>query len=50
MWLKKLEKNRFPWPRDKEEAQEITAKELKMLLNGIDFFNAHKELAYESTM
>ena len=48
-WLsqKRLEKNKFPWPQDEEEARELTAEELKMLLTGIDFFKAHKELFYK---
>jgi len=48
-WLsqKRLEKNKFPWPQDEIEARELTAEELKMLLAGIDFFNAHKELSYK---
>jgi len=48
-WLsqKRLEKNKFPWPQDEEEARELTVEELKMLLAGIDFFKAHKELFYK---
>ena len=48
-WLcqKRLEKNRFPWPYDESEARELTADELQMLLSGIDFFKAHKELNYK---
>ena len=48
-WLsqKRLEKNRFPWPQDAEEARELAVDELQMLLEGIDFFKAHKELFYK---
>jgi len=48
-WLsqKRLEKNRFPWPCDESEARELTVEELQMLLAGIDFFKAHKELFYK---
>ena len=48
-WLsqKRLEKNRFPWPCDETEARELAAEELQMLLAGIDFFKAHKELFYK---
>ena len=48
-WLsqKRLEKDRFPWPADENEAVELTAEELKMLLSGIDFFKAHKEVYYK---
>jgi len=49
-WLsqKRLEKNRFPWPQDENEARELTAEELQMLLAGIDFFKAHKEVIFKN--
>jgi len=48
-WLsqKRLEQDKFPWPHDEEAARELTAEELHMLLAGIDFFKAHKELYYK---
>ena len=48
-WLsqKRLEKDKFPWPQDQDEAREITPEELQMLLAGIDFFKAHKEIYYK---
>ena len=48
-WLsqKRLEKNKFPWPCDETEARELAVEELQMLLVGIDFFKAHKELFYK---
>jgi len=48
-WLsqKRLEKDRYPWPQDEAEALELTSEELQMLLAGIDFFKAHKELFYK---
>lgn len=46
LWLKRLEKDRFPWPQDEEAVREITVEQLSMLLEGIDFWNAHRELAY----
>ena len=51
-WLsqKRLEKDKFPWPGDETAARELTAEELKMLLAGIDFFKAHKELFYKEIM
>jgi len=47
-WLsqKRLEKEKFPWPQTSEEALQLTSEELTMLLKGIDFFKAHKELFY----
>jgi transposase len=48
-WLcqKRLEKDKFPWPEDEEEVRELTGEQLQMLLSGIDFFKAHKELFYK---
>lgn len=46
LWQKRLERYRFPWPATEEEAREIRFEELKMLLDGIDFFKAHKQLEY----
>ena len=50
LWLKRLEKDKFPWPRDEEEAREISYEELKMLLDGINFFTAYKKLNYEKVI
>jgi transposase len=49
-WLvqKKLERDRFPWPQTEEAAREITPDELRMLLDGIDFWNAHRPLKVNS--
>ena len=48
-WLmqKRLEKDKYPWPESEEAAKEITYEQLKMLLDGIDFFKAHKSIKYE---
>jgi transposase len=48
-WLsqKRLEKEKFPWPENEGEAEELSGEELRMLLSGIDFFKAHKQLYYE---
>jgi transposase len=48
LWLKRLEKDRFPWPGSEAECLEITSDELSMLLDGINFFNAHKKLTFLS--
>lgn len=47
--LKRLERDRFPWPQDTEEARRISVEELGMLLAGIDFFRAHQPLHYSRT-
>ncbi len=48
LWLKRLEQDRFPWPRNREEVLEITKEDLFMLLDGIDFFHAHRKLNYSA--
>ena len=47
-WLlsKKLEKHKFPWPRGEGGVSEITAEQLKWLLEGIDFWRAHRPVIY----
>ena len=49
-WLsqKRLEKEKFPWPNTVETVKELSSEELLMLLQGIDFFKAHKTLHYKS--
>ena len=48
-WLsqKRLEKEKYPWPDTSEAVKELKPEELKMLLDGIDFFKAHKTLYYK---
>jgi len=50
MWQKRLEKYRFPWPETEQKAREIGVEELKMLLEGIDFWHAHQEVQYSSVL
>jgi transposase len=50
MWQKKLEKNRFPWPRDVDaDVVELSGRELNWLLDGLDIFamKPHEALSYE---
>ena len=48
-WLaqKRVENGTWPWPNTEEEVHEITEDELNMLLAGIDFWRAHKEVFFE---
>ncbi len=49
LWQKRLEKDRFPWPREGEEdVFEVTGRELNWLLDGIDVFRLrpHEELSF----
>ncbi|MCK5671819.1 MAG: IS66 family insertion sequence element accessory protein TnpB, partial [Spirochaetales bacterium] len=47
LWQKRLEKDKYPWPDTEEAVKQITYDQLKMLLIGIDFFKAHKQVIYE---
>lgn len=44
LWMKRLEKDKFPWPKNEHEVVEIDFKRFRALLNGIDFFQEHKEI------
>lgn len=50
LWIKRLEKDRFPWPDDEAQAREITKDEVAMLLKGIDFWHEHRELRYTTVL
>ena len=50
LWMKRLEKDKFPWASNEKEARELNLNEFKMLLSGIDFFKKHKEVKYESVL
>jgi transposase len=50
MWQKRLERDRFPWPKTEEAAKEISEAELRMLLAGIDFWRAHQRLVYNTVL
>jgi transposase len=46
LWYKRLEKDKFRWPKNQEEAMQISAEQLSWLLKGIDFNSAHKYLEF----
>lgn len=48
LWMKRLEADRFPWPRNPGQAQQIRRDQLELLLQGIDFWRAHPERRYEA--
>jgi transposase len=51
-WLvqKRLEKHKFPWPKSEESARQITGDQVKMLLSGINFWEAHERLSYDQVV
>lgn len=46
LWLKRLEKHRFHWPRSGEQVVAIGESQLEWLLAGLDFSCAHQSLNY----
>ena len=53
LWQKKLEKDRFPWPRVSDaEVIEVSGRELNWLLDGLDVFalRPHASLSYRSAL
>lgn len=50
LWLKRLEKGKYPWPRENRKFRELTEEQLKMLLDGIDFWNAYENLNYKKVI
>jgi len=43
LWMKKLEKDRFPFPSNPNESMELSRERFLWLLRGIDFRREHKE-------
>ena len=52
LWQKRLERDRFAWPRDDEALVTLTGKQLNWLLDGVDLWalRPHKRLAYHSVL
>ncbi len=52
LWQKRLERDRFAWPRDDEALVTLTGKQLNWLLDGVDLWalRPHKRLAYRSVL
>jgi transposase len=53
LWYKRLEKDRFPWPRTADAlVVSLTGRELNWLLDGVDIFSLHphEALHFESIL
>ena len=53
MWQKKLESDKFPWPREADQGVlELSGRELNWLLDGMNVFamKPHAALSYESVL
>jgi transposase len=44
MWQKKMEKEKFIWPKVKSEINKLSIEQLQWLLSGLDYTSGHKEL------
>jgi len=44
IWQKRLDKDKFPWPKLCNEKIELTHEQLSWLIRGIDFFKEHKKI------
>jgi transposase len=52
LWQKRLEKQRFTWPKTRAEVLQISARQLRWLLDGLQIIqrSAHRELHYERVL
>lgn len=48
LWQKRLEEDKFKWPKNIQQCTEISDEELSWLLRGLDFRLAHKTKEYKS--
>lgn len=46
LWIKRLEQESFPWPRNGVELDELSRMNVRALLRGIDIWKEHQELSY----
>lgn len=46
LWQKRLEKDRFKWPKTSDEVMNISSRELSWLVDGLNINQAHKPLKY----
>jgi transposase len=45
-WSKRLEKDTFVWPKEPAAMKGLEARQLRLLLQGMDIWRVHKELYY----
>ena len=52
LWQKRLEKQRFKWPKTEQEVLQVGQRELRWLLDGLNIQQktAHRKLAYETVL
>jgi transposase len=47
LWQKRLEQDKFPWPREGSDMDEMARQNIRLLLKGIDVWKEHKSLTYK---
>jgi transposase len=47
LWAKRLERDRFPWPKNASELTEMARQRVRLLLKGINVWSEHEEARYE---
>ena len=50
LWQKRLERDKFKWPRKEAEVVEIDRESLGWLLDGLDIEQAHQRLSYTTVI
>ena len=52
LFQKRLERQSFRWPESREQVMEVSVRELRWLLEGLDFRNmkAHRQLSYSTVL
>jgi transposase len=52
LWQKRLEREVFRWPASREQVMEVSVRELRWLLEGLDFLTmkAHRQLSYSTVV
>jgi transposase len=46
LWIKRVERDSFPWPKSGEEFDELSKEQIRLLLRGIDIWKEHKPIHY----
>lgn len=46
LWQKRLEQDTFPWPSEAHEVHQISGRQWRLLLDGLNIWKAHRELEY----
>ncbi len=46
IWHKRLEEDRFCWPKSEQEVINIDSRQMSWLLARLDVFSAHRQLSY----